>query len=294
MPHHVADRALSITAGSLMTLPLLKWAGGKTQLLPEIVARMPKDWNTGTYHEPFMGGGALFFALQPVRAVISDLNADLVMMYEQVRSNLPNVERTLRAFTKAHDRAFYEQIRSEWNSRVMRSMSRPHRRAAMFIYLNKTCFNGLWRVNKSGEFNVPMGSYTDPKIHDGPRLANASRALAGATILCQPYLFAQGIHTGDFVYYDPPYDPLSLTSSFTRYTSDFGRTEQLHLANLAAALVRKGVRVMLSNNNTRFIRDIYKARGFKLHRVQAKRSINANTAKRGSVTELIITGGYRP
>lgn len=273
--------------------PIIKWVGGKTQLLPEIMKRMPRDWNKGTYHEPFFGGGALYFALEPQRAIISDLNADLVMMYSQVRSIARRrVEHWLKKFQADHSQKHYEQIRTQWNKGSSQHGA-PHR-AAMFIYLNKTCFNGLWRVNRHGHFNVPMGDYKKPNIHDRKALADVSRLLASASLKAGDFVSgATEIERGDFVYYDPPYDPISATSSFTRYTGDFGPTHQEALADLAAQLVGRGVRVMLSNNNTAFIRKLYRDRGFRLHRVRAKRSINADTSKRGAITELIITGGYK-
>ena len=279
-----------------MTAPIIKWAGGKTKLLPDLCKRMPPRFRT--YYEPFFGGGALFFHQLPKNAIISDLNTDLYALYLAVRDETDAVIDILRGLQTNHRRkSTYEQIRNEWNRASDRGLWSLEKRAAFFIYLNKTCFNGLWRVNSEGKFNVPKGDY--PKGHvicDEHKIRAAARALAPAHIRFGHYTSnCMGAKDGDLVYFDPPYDPVNKTSNFTAYTSStFGETEQWNLMLNAERLIHQGAFVMLSNSNTRFIRKIYRESkvGFKLHRVSAPRSINSKASKRGNVSELIITGGY--
>lgn len=278
--------------------PLVKWAGGKTKLLPELVKRMPKKY--GRYYEPFAGGAALFFHLEPAYAVLGDLNNDLVNTYTMVMYEPERVLRALRGHAAKHSKRYYYDIRDRWNYR-----ERPFRlkiaRAAAFLYLNRTCFNGLYRTNRDGHFNVPMGTYKNPRIHNAEIVRAAHRILGrehcGApAVQIRHFNYKHTVHDatyGDFVYFDPPYDPLSATSSFTSYLGPgFNRNDQRELAELAAQLAAKGVNVMLSNSNTKFIRDLYRGIGFKLHRVSCPRAINADASKRGDVSELIITSQY--
>jgi DNA adenine methylase len=262
--------------------PVVKWVGGKTKLLPELLARMPKTY--GTYFEPFAGGLALFFRVAPARAVLNDLNAGLVGLYRTIAANVAPVIAALEAHKRDHSEAHYYAAREEWNS----GHGSPAQRSALFIYLNKTCFNGLWRVNRKGEFNVPMGRYDDPRICDADGLRAAAAALATAELMHGDYrACAERAVRGDFVYFDSPYD-----DTFTAYTADsFGSAQQHELAELARTLVARGVRVMLSNSDTPFVRQLY--RGFHVDRVKCARAINSNTAKRGAVDEVIVTGGYR-
>jgi DNA adenine methylase len=268
--------------------PIVKWVGGKTKLLPELIARMPERF--GRYYEPFAGGAALFFRLAPRRAVLADSNPDLIGLYTAVRTDVAAVIRRLEAHRDAHDEAHYYEMRTRWNDRDAQ-WSTPER-AAAFIYLNKTCFNGLWRVNRAGLFNVPIGRYTDPPICVPDALRAAQQVLARADIRNADYRAAvRDARAGDFLYFDPPYDPVTTTANFTSYTADaFGALEQRALADTARELIARGCFVMLSNSDTPFIRSIYK--GFQLHRVKCARAINSNAAKRGEVDELIITGGY--
>jgi len=268
--------------------PIVKWVGGKTRLLPELLARMPERYNR--YFEPFAGGAALFFRVAPRRAVLADSNADLIGLYTAVRSDVASVLRRLEMHREAHDQDHYYETRERWNDREV-SWSTPER-AAAFIYLNKTCFNGLWRVNRSGAFNVPIGRYTDPPICVPDALRAAHNALAAAELRCADY--RKAVHdakAGDFLYFDPPYDPVTATANFTSYSADgFSPDDQRALAETARELVAKGCKVMLSNSDTPFIRSIYK--GFRVERVKCPRAINSNAAKRGDVDELLITGGY--
>jgi DNA adenine methylase len=268
--------------------PIVKWVGGKTKLLPDLLARMPERFNR--YYEPFAGGAALFFRLAPKRAVLADSNPDLIGLYTAVAADVNSVIRRLQTHRDQHDEAHYYDMRTRWNDRDL-NWSTPER-AAAFIYLNKTCFNGLWRVNRSGAFNVPIGRYTDPPICVPEALRAAQQVLSRAEIRRADYRTAvKDAKAGDFLYFDPPYDPVTTTANFTSYTVDaFGPDEQRALADTARELVARGCQVMLSNSDTPFIRSIYK--GFRLDRVKCARAINSNAAKRGDVDELIITGGY--
>jgi DNA adenine methylase len=244
----------------------------------------------GRYYEPFAGGAALFFRLAPRRAVLADSNPDLIGLYTAVASDVNAVIRRLQAHRDHHDEAHYYEMRARWNDRDA-SWSTPER-AAAFIYLNKTCFNGLWRVNRAGAFNVPIGRYTDPPICVPEALRAAQQVLSRAEIRRADYRAAvRDAKAGDFLYFDPPYDPVTTTANFTSYTAGaFGADEQRALADTARELVARGCLVMLSNSDTPFIRSLYK--GFRVDRVKCARAINCNAAKRGDVDELIITGGY--
>lgn len=268
--------------------PIVKWVGGKTKLLPELLARMPERY--GRYYEPFAGGAALFFRVAPKKAVLADMNADLIGLYTAVARDVGAVIRRLEMHRDAHDQDHYYETRARWNDREV-SWSTPER-AAAFLYLNKTCFNGLWRVNRSGAFNVPIGRYTDPPICVPEALRAARDVLANAELRCADYRKAVAdARAGDFLYFDPPYDPVTTTANFASYTADgFGPDDQRALADTARALVAKGCKVMLSNSDTPFIRSIYK--GLRVERVKCPRAINSNAAKRGDVDEVIITGGY--
>ncbi len=268
--------------------PIVKWVGGKTKLLSELLARMPERY--GRYYEPFAGGAAMFFRLAPRRAVLADSNPDLIGLYTAVAKDVNAVIRRLQAHRDQHDESHYYEMRARWNDRDAQ-WSTPER-AAAFIYLNKTCFNGLWRVNRAGAFNVPIGRYTDPPICVPEALRAAQQVLARAEIRRADYRTAvRDARAGDFLSFDPPYDPVTTTANFTSYTADaFGPDEQRALADTARELVARGCQVMLSNSDTPFIRSLYK--GFRVDRVKCARAINSNAAKRGDVDELIITAGY--
>jgi DNA adenine methylase len=268
--------------------PIVKWVGGKTRLLPALLSRLPATY--GRYFEPFAGGAALFFRLRPRAAVLNDFNADLVATYRAVARDADAVIRRLDVHRRHHAEAHYYDVRARWNDRAV-SWSAVDR-AAAFIYLNKTCFNGLWRVNRGGAFNVPMGRYVDPPICVPDALRAASRVLARADLRTGDYRAAVAdAAAGDLVYFDPPYDPVSTTASFTSYTkAAFGPDQQRELAELARGLVARGCKVVLSNSDTPFVRSLYK--GFRVDRVQCARAINCNAAKRGDVDEVIVMGGY--
>lgn len=268
--------------------PIVKWVGGKSRLLPELLARMPAQF--GRYYEPFAGGAALFFRVAPERAVLGDDNRDLINLYQTVGQKVEDVIRRLVVHRRMHDESHYYEMRARWNDA---KVSWTHvDRAAAFIYLNKTCFNGLWRVNRGGAFNVPMGRYVDPPICVPDALRAASRVLARADLRSGDYRAAVAdAAEGDLVYFDPPYDPVSTTASFTSYTkAAFGPDQQRELADLARGLVARGCKVVLSNSDTPFVRSLYK--GFRVDRVQCARAINCNAAKRGDVDEVIVMGGF--
>ncbi len=265
--------------------PILKWAGSKRQLVPELLARLPRRF--GRYYEPFVGGGSLFFALRPERAVLGDLNADLIDAYRAVATAAGLVIRDLERHQRLHSRAHYYATRERWNGE--RAAWSVARRASTFIYLNKTCFNGLWRVNARSRFNVPMGAYANPTICDPDALHAAGELLRGADLRSGDYRRTlEDAGRGDLVYIDSPHQPRSRTSSFTAYTAAaFSERDQVDLAEVARALVARGCHVMLSNADTPQMRRLY--RGFRVERVSCPRRINRNADRRGPVHELILT-----
>lgn len=259
--------------------PFIKWVGGKRQLLPELVARMPKEF--GTYHEPFVGGGALFFEVRPKMAVLSDVNVRLVRTYRGVRDHVDEVVGLLKTYP--NDKLFFLVMRGK-----NIDAGTDAEVAAWFIYLNKTCFNGLYRVNKKGVFNVPFGDFKNPAICDEDNLRACSEALQDTVIengdFCRVLLRAL---PGDFVYMDPPYVPLSATSSFTSYTAQgFGLQEQERLRDVARLLKERGAHVLLSNSSAGMVRELYK--DFVVEEVMAKRSVNCQGTGRGKIAELLI------
>jgi DNA adenine methylase len=269
--------------------PFIKWAGGKTRVLPELRARLPQEWNR--YFEPFVGGGSFFFSLEGAcayGAVLNDLNEALIATYRAVAKDADAVVVQLEMHKAAHAvDTYYYTVRDAWNRGYY--ANEPARLAAAFIYLNKTGFNGLWRVNRAGEHNVPRGDYVNPSVYDVGELREASRALQRVDLRAGEYRAATvEAEDGDFAYFDPPYDPVSETSNFTAYTKDaFGKEQQQQLADHARELRDRGVHVMLSNNDTPYIRALYE--GFHVDTVQVGRAINSKGAKRGKVPEVIIT-----
>ena len=268
--------------------PVVKSVGGKTKLLGELVARMPAAYDR--YYEPFAGGAALFFRAAPARAVLNDDNVDLVATYRALAADADAVIRRLAIHRTHHGRTHYYAVRARWNDPDVAWT--PADRAAAFIYLNKTCFNGLWRVNRAGKFNVPMGRYQDPPICVPEILGSAAGVLARADLRCGDFRAAVvDAGPGDFLYFDPPYDPVTATANFTSYTAgSFGPDDQRALAHLARALVARGCMVMLSNSDTPFIRGLYK--GMRIDRVRCPRAINSDPTRRGDVDEVVIRGGY--
>ena len=269
--------------------PIVKWAGGKTRLLSELMRRRPLEFRR--YYEPFLGGGALFFKTLPTHAVLSDVNEDLMNVYRCIAWNVEAVIRRLEAHRENHGHDYYYAVRARFNDR--RNCRSTVERAAAFLYLNKTCFNGLYRVNKRGMFNVPIGRYAAPRICDPKALRSASRVLQRTELRIGNYQEQlRDAGPGDFVYIDPPYDPLTKTANFTSYTAgSFGDQDQHDLACVVGDLTDRGVFVMLSNSDTPFIRDLY--RGFKIEQIMAPRAISSKGNMRARVPEVLITNGYR-
>jgi len=267
-------------AASASPRPFLKWAGGKRQLIEQLLARIPAQH--GTYHEPFLGGGALYYRLAPSQAVLSDLNDRLVRTYQAVRRDPEAVIDLLKTYP--NDKAFYLQMRARDIDAESDAVL-----ASWMIYLNKTGFNGLYRVNKQGGFNVPFGKYSNPLICDPDNLRRCSAVLQQVDILHTDFRSVEDrAEPGDFVYFDPPYVPVSTTASFTSYTRDgFTLDDQQALRDLALRLKSRGVHVLLSNASVPVVHELY-AEGFERIDVYASRAINCDGAKRGKVAEALI------
>ena len=268
--------------------PFLKWAGGKRQLLSVIRSMVPPQF--GSYFEPFIGAGAVLLDLQPPVATINDANGELVNCYRVIRDNPEAlIETALKhSPTKEH---FYLTRELDRDTAAFLALSDVER-AARIIYLNKTCFNGLFRVNSRGHFNVPFGDYAQPRIVDPATIRAISGYLntASVQILHGDFEAAvAGAKSGDFVYFDPPYDPLSDTSSFTGYSAgSFGREQQQRLKALADTLHDRGCYVLLSNSATEFIKELYRDRRYRVVEVAANRNINSVGSKRQKISELLI------
>lgn len=269
--------------------PILKWAGGKARLLPAILPLLPE--RIETYYEPFVGGAAVFFALASERrfrrAVLSDLNAELVDVYRGIKKDVEAVVRLLEQYRKKHDADLYYRTR-ELQPQQLDLVER----AARLIYLNKTGYNGLYRVNRAGQFNVPFGSYANPAICDAERLRATAVALRARGVKLEVCDFAsvtERAQPGDAVYFDPPYAPRSTTANFTSYHSQaFGKAEHERLAATLEALTERGVRTVLSNSDTRFTRQLYDRRRYGVQKVLVARPINSKSSARGRVGELLI------
>lgn len=265
----------------------VKWAGGKTQLLKQFKPYFPKGLSG--YVEPFVGSGAVFFYIKkkfnPEKIVISDNNEELINVYLTVQNHLEELLESLKIHQKNHSKNYYYKIRAVDTSKLT-----DVERASRFLYLNKTCFNGLYRVNSKGLFNVPFGKYENPNIVNEETLREANKLLQGVTIKRQSFDESlEDATEGDFVYFDPPYYPLSRTASFTSYTKNpFLDDEQKTLAQVFEKMHQKGVKVMLSNSDTSFIKGLYNNNGYKIETVKARRVINCNASKRGKINEIVV------
>jgi len=266
------------------TKPFLKWAGGKRQLIEYLLQNMPKKYNR--YFEPFIGGGALFFNIMPKNAYISDINPELINVYEVVRDNVEELIIDLKKHI--NDENYFYWIRNIDRTDEYNSWNKI-KKASRLIYLNKTCFNGLYRMNSKGHFNVPFGFYKNPKIVDENNLRACSNLLKETEIVLGSFLEIETkVKEGDFVYFDPPYVPLNNTSSFTKYyKDDFDYDMQFELKELCDRITKKNVYFMLSNSNTDIVIKLYK--NYTIKKIQANRAINCKGNKRGKVSELIIT-----
>lgn len=268
-----------------ITKPFLKWAGGKSQLLKQLNNYLPSIYNT--YIEAFLGGGALFFSLKPKSAILSDINPELINCYKVVRDDVDGLILVLMKYI--NEEVFYYELRSKDVLKLS-----IIERAARFIYLNKTCFNGLYRENKKGEFNVPFGKNNNATICDVDRLKEASKALKNAKIICADYKFVlrRYAQSGDFVFLDPPYHPVSESADFKRYTKEsFYEDDHVELRNEVNRLVRKGVNVISTNSNTDYINELYSA--FEREVVETKRLISSNSLTRTGQDLIINSVGSK-
>ena len=289
--------------------PFVKWAGGKGSLIPQITKYYPEDLKTGVidkYVEPFVGGGAVLIDIlqkyDVKEAYAYDTNKDLINAYNVIKTDVNSLINKLKKYEDEYislemeDRKkYYYDVRSEYNSSEIKDRKTSLKRAAEFIFLNRTCFNGLYRVNQNGDFNVPMGKYKNPTICDEENLEALSKLIKNVEFICGDYQTTEEIvDKNTFVYFDPPYRPLSVTSGFTSYTKDdFDDEDQKQLASYFRTLDTKDAKLMLSNSNPKnvneedtFFDDIYS--GFNINELQANRMINANANKRGKISELLI------
>ncbi|MBI5872337.1 DNA adenine methylase [archaeon] len=264
----------------------VKWAGGKKQLLRQFKQFFPEK--VESYFEPFVGGGAVaFYIIQKnnlKEIYLSDINEELINCYEIIRDNVKELIVKLKFHKENHNKEYYYAIR-ELSPELLSKIET----ASRFIYLNKTCFNGLYRVNSKGKFNVPMGSYKNPSIFQENDLKQLSGVLKNVKILRMPFeKILDHAKEGDFIYFDPPYYPLTKGKNFTSYTKDnFSEQDQIKLAQVFKELDKKGCKIMLSNSDTEFIKQLYK--GYNIHIVKANRMINCDATKRGLINEVVVT-----
>ncbi len=268
-----------------ITQPFLKWVGGKRQLIPLIKNYLPKTFNT--YYEPFVGAGALLFELKPQKAIINDVNPELINCYEVIRDLSIDLIQDLKKHKNTA--GYFYEIRALDRTKEIKKLSAVER-ASRIIYLNKTCFNGLFRVNSHGQFNAPFGRYKNPAIINSDVIRAVSHYLKNNKIKILNTDFSNVVENakrGDFIYFDPPYDPLSETASFTGYSlNPFGKNEQERLRNVFDALTAKGCKVMLSNSSTEFIAGLYS--DYTIITLQANRNINSVGSDRKKISEFLI------
>jgi len=295
-----------------MAKPFVKWAGGKTQLLPELRGMLPARPEKGYhYAEAFLGGGALFFDLYNrgwiQSGTLNDANPELILCYLAIRDSLPSIIKQLRSIEIAfpadleEQSGFFYDARKEWNSKLCTDIEKyppelVFRRVALTIFLNKTCYNGLFRVNSKGEFNTPFGKYKNPKICDDKNLTAVSKALENVILICGDYSDLASQKTKfDFIYFDPPYRPLTTSASFTAYNkSGFNDENQKELANFVESVSKKGIQILLSNSDPKvanpdddFFDELYE--GFHIKRILASRMINSKGDGRGKITEILVS-----
>lgn len=272
-------------AKNQLVQPVLKWVGGKRQLIPEIKKYYPKK--VSTYFEPFVGGGAVLFNFQPKKAIINDVNEELINLYQIIKDDVEALIEDLRRHRNDED--YYYEIRALDRTSEFKNLTRIQR-ASRIHFLNKTCYNGLYRVNSSGEFNVPFGKYRNPNFVNEVVLRAVSNYFNKSKIKILNGDYEESlkcIRKGAFVYFDPPYDPVSSSSNFTGYAEGgFDINEQIKLKEICDKLNKKGVKFLLSNSATDFIKDLYKK--YDINIVQAKRSINSVASKRGEVDEILV------
>lgn len=269
-----------------LVAPVVKWVGGKRQLLEDLTPLFPK--RVASYCEPFIGGGAVLFKLQPDTAWVNDINSELIQMYEVIRDDVEELIRALGGHPNEEEH-FYRVRDWDRDKEKYGNLSKVQK-AARVIYLNKTCYNGLFRVNNAGEFNTPFGHYKNPNIVNEHTLRAVSAYFQKAQLTFSSKDYAEvlaGVAKGTFVYLDPPYDPVSSTANFTGYAKGgFDRAEQIRLRQCCDELDRRGIKFMLSNSATEFIKEQYAA--YQITIVKAKRAINSNATKRGQIDEVVV------
>ena len=269
-----------------MVTPILKWAGGKRQLLPDILGLFPGDYKKRTYHEPFLGSGAVFFKIKPKDGTVNDINTRLMRFYKVVRDK-PD-ELIKHAHQYPYDKEVYYRLRERFNEENLTDVEE----AALFLYLNKTGFNGLYRVNSKGKFNVPFGRYKNPTIVPEDKILAASRVLKNVEVLNTDFTYVSDLaREGDVCYFDPPYQPVSDATYFTSYSADgFDLEQQKRLRDTCVKLDENGVFFVLSNSYAKPIREMYsEVDAFRIKIVQARRAINSKADKRGPVNEVLVT-----
>ena len=269
--------------------PFLKWVGGKRQVIPQIKKHIPENYCR--YFEPFVGGGALFFNLKPKKAYLNDINKILISSYKNIKTHpyeiikkLEDLQKIFYEKNNEERKAYFYEIRDAFNNTEYDSFLKT----SYMIFLNKTCYNGMYRENLKGKFNVPFGRYKNPKILDKENILAVSKLLTNTIITsCSFEKAVENAKKGDFIYFDPPYHPLSITSNFTSYSNNgFTEEDQIKLRNVFKELHKRNCFVMLSNSDTEFIREIYEE--FTQKTVSAARSINCKAAGRGKINELLI------
>ena len=271
--------------------PVLKWVGGKRQLLKEILPLIPK--NISTYYEPFVGGGAVLFALQPKKAIINDYNEELINVYKIIKDNPDELIKILQIHKENNNSEYFYKIREIDRSSDYINLNTIER-AARIIYLNKTCYNGLYRVNQAGQFNSPFGKYKNPNIVNSPTVKAMHDYFNNSNITVTSGDYKETLQkirakTKSFVYLDPPYFPLSSSSSFTGYTDNgFGEKQQIELKNECDKLNKKEIKFLLSNSSCSFIEDLYK-QDYNIKIIKAKRVLNSDGNKRGEIDEVLIS-----
>jgi len=273
-------------AKNKLVKPVVKWVGGKRQIIDQITKHVPKTFSI--YYEPFLGGGAVLFELQPKKAVVNDINNELINIYEVIKNNVGELIEDLKRHK--NEEGYFYKIRSLDRDKDRYNNLKPVQKASRIIFLNKTCYNGLFRVNKAGEFNTPFGNYKNPNIVNEITLRAVSNYFSKVNIIFTCTDFEEtlmGAGKGAFVYFDPPYDPVSDKASFTGYDKGgFDQDEQIRLKKTCDKLNEKGVKFLLSNSATDFIKDLYK--DYKIEVIQAKRAVNSKADKRGEIDEVLV------
>jgi len=270
--------------------PFVKWAGGKRQLIPEIQKHLPEKFSS--YFEPFLGGGALLFHLlsenKNLKGYVSDLNSDLILSYVTIRDNLSSLLKSLQKHSDNYfsdSKSYYYSVRESNPKSQIEKVSR-------LLFMNRTCFNGLYRVNSKGKFNVPLGRYSNPNIVQEENLRSVNQFLNHNKIIIKCHDFSSTVEKakkGDFVYFDPPYQPVSKTANFTSYTNgNFGLNDLKRLAKVSNELAKKGVNVLLSNSSTKQVRELFSSKDWEIFEIQANRAINSDSNNRTGHSELLI------